>query len=242
MTKEKLETLLKWGLGMGAIGLGGFVALFLLQSLVTIAALGIGVLAVVHGAPVIAQRFATWKMSAVKYIAENNPVETMELIYQQQHANLQSAIAELKSFAGDVKTFEDKVESIARKYPEEAKDFQEQLVNMKFQQQASTEAIREAEAALAELQRATDKARDLWEMAKASEEMDRKSGKLTNVDPMTVIREKVAMDAVTKRVNTSMASLQVKMELSRPGQAALTNNPSPMLVDNVVITEKEKAK
>lgn len=125
--RQKLATYAKWGLALLAAAIISPIIFFAVKGLIGLALAGLIGLTIVNFAPVVAMKFANWKVKAITHEAKQNPIETMQnLLFAKREAfqifkqNVENAITATKAF-------EQKTIEFSKKYPHRAAEFQRPL-------------------------------------------------------------------------------------------------------------------
>ena len=112
-SEQKKKAIVKWG-SIAAIGVVGLVVspiiYFAIKGLFGLAVAAVMGAAVVFGAPPLLQKFANWKLKAMKSEAAANPIETFEREYTQRNAEIKLYSATLTGFLAELSTFVDQYE------------------------------------------------------------------------------------------------------------------------------------
>lgn len=75
--RQKLATYAKWGLALLAAAIISPIIFFAVKGLIGLALAGLIGLTIVNFAPVVAMKFANWKVKAITHEAKQNPIEKM---------------------------------------------------------------------------------------------------------------------------------------------------------------------
>lgn len=243
---ENVEKYLKWGLGIAAIAAGGFAALFLIKSLLTLAIVGFGGLALINALPVFSQWAAQMKIKGIKYNSAKNPVEDLQLLYTKKTKELEVSAQAISDFSTEVKDYRDKLEGFKERRPTKAVEFQATYDKMNHVLIVRTQKLKQAKLKLEDFKAVIFEAQDIWDMTQAAMKANRAMKKFDNIDPMDEIRQKTALDSVTSSLNEVMAELETSMALDYNSIAdfgstpTLSNSPSDVIdvQGKVVKTEK----
>lgn len=243
--RQKIATVVKWGLGIAAAVVISPVIFLAVKGLIGLAIAGVIGLGIIHFAPVIAMKFANWKVKAIVHEARENPIETL----LNQLKDKQDALTRFKdsitTFRTQVSNFEEKVVGFKAQYPEEAPKFEGQLQGMKklltFRQDKYKIAKKEVEG----FGMAIDRARALWDMSQEAQKMN-KYATLQTGDPFEQIKTDVALESVITSVNTAFSELETAlMDSDEPQQVthlqpkALEHIPANV-IDVTPVTVKER--
>jgi flagellar biosynthesis chaperone FliJ len=231
---QNVEKYLKYGLGAAAIGVGGFAALFLIKSIIALAIVGFGGLAIVNFLPVFAQWAAQMKIKAIKFNSSRNPVEDLQLLYSKKTQELTKSAEAIAQFSTEVKDYRDKLNEFKQRRPQKAVEFQDTYDKMNHVLSVRTAKLKQAKEKLGEFNQIIVEAQDIWDMTQAAMKANRAMKKFDNIDPMDEIRQKTALDSVTSSLNEVMADLETSMALDYNDMTfnsppALTNNSSQVI-------------
>lgn len=209
---DSLNTKAKWGIGIAAAVVISPLAYVIVKGAVGLVVAGVTGLAVVHGAPYLAMKFANWKIKAIKAEARENPIETMEnlLIAKRQafkefQANVTTAVTARNGF----KT---KIDEFAKKYPARAKEFQEQLSRMNELVERKKRALSDAEQMLEDGKNKLDEMKAYWDMSQAAQAANKAAGMDTG-DLYERMKADTACDAVLESMNRAFAEMEVAASL-----------------------------
>lgn len=242
MDKQKLEQYLKYGAAALAIGLGGFAALFLIKSVIALAIVVFGGLAIVNGAPVFAQWAAQMRVKGTLALSAKNPVEDLILLRQKKQEALTEAGAAITAFATETKDYGDKLEGFKARRPEKAKDFQVTYDKMSKVLAIRRNKLKQAQNELKKFDAVIEEAQDIWSMTQAAIKANQALNKFDKGDPMDEIRQKTALDSVTSSLNQVMAELETSLAMDYnsldDATLAVENNPSDV-IDVDPVTSKE---
>lgn len=208
---KRIQTWVKV-LGLSVIGLVvAPVIYFAITGLVGLIVAAVVGLVAVNLLPVVAMKFANWKLKAIKAEASENPIETMQKVVDEREAEHKHFGDKLELEQAGIDTFANKVVTFKAKYPQDAPKFEEQLA-------ARRESIRLKRLKYIELGKSIqvakgqiERAQAIWDMsnlALASEAADR----ATTLNTYQRIRTEVAMDSVINRMNLSFADMQRAMD------------------------------
>lgn len=237
--KEKLATYGKWGLGLLAALVISPVIFLIVKGIIGLIVAAVLGLAAVNFAPVLAQKFANWKLKAVKYEATRNPVETLQNVYREKVDALAQFLQRIREFETQVRNFSDKVDGFKIQFPAEAPKYVETLTAMQRLLALRKQRYKESQEVLAQFEGEIRKADAIWKMSLAAQELTKAAG-MTDDDFMQKVRAETSFDAVQTSLNRAFAELETSLLEETP---ALTNNPSPVIdVQAVEIKERLHAK
>jgi predicted RNase H-like nuclease (RuvC/YqgF family) len=245
MKKEQLAKMVKFGL----IGLFCAVAAPVAWLAVTgiagmLVAVGVGIVGW-NLAPVLALKAANLKYRAldaekvshivkVQEAAAENPIETIQLQYEGKVKNAQQFAESITVFRTEIKNYEGTVKEFEAEYPEDAQAGREQLAFMRENLKTREDRYAAVQGELEKLAATIRKMRALWKLALATQKMNKLAGMNTG-DEFARIKTEAAVDSVMSNVNKAFAEMETAVMVNRkPAQAALMNNPQPVLtIDNV---------
>lgn len=229
--REKIK---KWA-SVALIGLAGFIAapfvFVAIGGLIGLAVAGAVGLGIVMFTPVVAMKFANWRVKAIVGEAKENPIETMinllaakEQAFKTFETNVTNAVTARNNFRV-------KCESFAKKYPHRAAEFQKQLDNMSVLVEQKKKALADAQNALEAGHHKLDEMRAYWEMSQAAQAANQAAGMDTG-DAFEKLKADTAVDSVFESMNRAFAQLEVAAALDETQE--LEYNPSETLnVTNV---------
>lgn len=230
--RDSITKKVKWGLFAVA---GLLVAPIIMATITGMAGLvvaGVLGLAVINLAPVMAMKFANWKLKGIKNEARTNPIETMQMVYHQKKEALDATVGKIESFSASVMSYASDVQDFSRRFPEKAEMFQTQLKQMQELLSRRKQAFKEAKAKLAQFQSTIDEADAMWTMSQRAQEMNRQAG-LTEDDVFAKIKVDTAMDAVQDSMNEAFAQLDTLILMEEPTIKQISHEPSNNVVDVV---------
>jgi hypothetical protein len=215
------------------------VIFMVVKGLVGLAAAAVVGGAIISFAPVVAMKFANWKLKAMKSEARENPIETRQALGLAARERIRQGEQELTTFSTEVKNFTDEVKELRLAQPEDAADFDEQLANLKRLLQHKVESLREAVAKADAFDAATARAARKWKVAQSAIRMQRLTGEQAN-DALDKILAEESLDSVQTAMNRAMAELDTALAMAAP--PALSHNPSPVIdVHAVEVRERIRA-
>jgi hypothetical protein len=205
----------KWGLVALAALFAVPVSWWLAQVFLGLAAAGgalalAGVvgLSVVHVAPVVAFKFANWRLRALKSEAERNPIETLQNQQAALEAGLDKERKAITVFDAAVESFRSSLEAeMDNGFPEAAAKGLPTLRNMERLLAFRRVKYKKAQKRLEERKRAVSQAESQYRVAQAAQRVTAASGETEN-NVLQTILEDIAFGAVDNAVNASMAELR----------------------------------
>lgn len=220
---KKKAALIKYGLlGVGCVVLAP-VALLLLKGLIALlVAAGVAV-STIFLAPALAQRLAVQRVKMEVEEATKNPIETLEIEYNQMESEAKSFEKEVKAFAAEADSFEQQTEDFKREFPQDAPMFEKQLSAYRQLQEFKEVKFKQALADLKNMAGVVKRAKALWKMSQATERMNKLAG-ARDEDVFARIRRETALDSVRTATNASFAEVRVALlktveQVSAPQQA-----------------------
>lgn len=243
--REQLTKVVKFGL----LGLFCAVAAPVAWLAVTgiagmLVALGVGIVGW-NLAPVLALKASNMKYRAldaekvshiekVVQAATENPIETVQIQYNEKVKNLTKFAQGITEFRTEIKNYEGTVKEFATEYPEDAQAAKDQLSFMREalkNREAKYEAVK---SELDKLQATIRKMESMWKLAMATQKMNRLAGMNTG-DEFARIKTVAAVDSVMNNVNKAFAEMETEVMVNKKAaQPALMNDPQPVLtIDSV---------
>lgn len=241
MDKSKVEQYVKFGVGAAILGVAGFAALFLIKSIVALAIVTVGSIALWNFLPVFAQWSAQMKLKGIKYNSSKNPVEDLQLIYMKKHGEIDAAANAITAFATETKEYKAKLEEFAARRPEKADSFRTTYNAMHKVLTIQTDKLKQSKAKLEEFEQVIIEAEDIWQMTQAALKANKAMGKFDNPDPMDAIRQRTAYDSIMSSLNQVTAELEMAVALDYhtiDDTPALTNDANPVILPTVQYKEK----
>jgi len=217
--RQKIERLVKVALA-GAVcffvapvifvtikGLVGLVSAFVIGSVV------------VNLAPWFGAKVANWRLKALKHEAALNPIETLETEYQTRLQQVATFEQRIKTFYGEIGLFENKVDGFVDTYGEkEAAKFVDQLEKMRRLYADRLAKLKRAQAELVTFEQEIQKARSIWEMAKAAAALSA-SAMIGTDEFVRKIQVDTALDSVQRNLGMAFADLETSL-VDEPRQLA----------------------
>jgi hypothetical protein len=176
---------------------------------------------VIQFAPVVALWLANLRLKALVGEVSRNPIETMQNLYLEKAAALDTAEQRIVAFQAEIANFDENIVEFKRQYPDDAGSYEEISSKMKAGLRAMKQAQTEARAALADLKERIKKAEMIFNMAKAAQSvtaLSRQGERAVFQD----IESQVAFGAVQRKLNVSLASLDAALSqrIERPALPA----------------------
>ncbi len=213
MQKEKVEQIAKWGLGIGAVIVAGALAMVVFTSIVAIAAAGVAGLAVINFAPVVARKFASWKVNALQHDAQKNPVPNLIALAQKEQDKINKHRAGVTQFSMTTKNFKAKMEGYRAKGAAGVADMEIMYENMKRALAFQIDKLQDALEALEVFKGDITKASDAWQIALDLKAANEAMSIMTEEDPLDTFLRNSSFDAITSKLNHSTAALEMSMSL-----------------------------
>lgn len=237
------SNLVKYGLGAVVLGISGFAALFLIKSIVALAIVTIGSLALWNFLPVFAQWAGQMKIKGIKYNSAKNPVEDLQLIYMKKSNEIEAAAIAITSFSKETKEYKEKLDSFIQRRPERAESFTSTYNSMKKVLDIQLSKLKQSKDKLKEFEGVIIEAEDIWNMTQAALKANKAMRKFDMPDPMDEIRQRTAYDSILGSLNQVTAELETAIALDYTKldeEKMLTNDKSPVMIDVVQFNQKEK--
>lgn len=238
--KERKAKITRW-VQVGLIGVAGLIAVpFVFLAIKGIIGLIIAALlgfTVVAFAPWVSDKFANWRLKAIKKEAWANPIETFQMEYirngdklKQFEQQLTQFTAELEKFLQDFERFKPDLS------PDEVRRYEAQISayhKMKaFRQSKFEQALRSQ----VKFKKEIEKAERSYKMALAAIRMNNVAG--ADFDPLEQIRRDTAIESVQTAVATSFADMETEL-LKENSQALLEHMPAGQVIDVIPVRVKE---
>lgn len=220
----------KWALAAGAVLVVSPIVFLLVKGLVGLIVAGVLGMAIVNFAPVLAMKFANWKVKAIRAEAAANPVETLLNVFHQRERALGEFARSITAFRAEVAGFGDKVETFAAQFPQDAEKFRAQLAGMKRVLEVRETRYRQAKKELEVFDKEIARANAIWQMSQAAQRLNLAAG-LDTGDVYERIKTETAVESVQASLNKAFSDLET----------ALLDEPQQPLVIPVNATVKEIA-
>ncbi len=205
--RPRLQTALKWGLGILSVIVIAPLAWLFVGGLVGISVAAFLGLLAINLAPVVAMRLSNWKLRALKNEAVENPIETL----QNQQVELQTALDRqadaISTFDATVETYRSRLLSEAERFPEAAQVGVPHLHQMERLLAFRRIKYKQAKTALKDRQKKVELAESRYRVALAMQEVATAAGQ-TELPPISKILEELSFTTVDENVNTSLAALR----------------------------------
>ncbi len=240
---SKIENFVKFGIGAVILGISGFAALFLIKSIVALAIVTIGSLALWNFLPVFAQWAGQMKIKGIKYNSAKNPVEDLQLIYIKKSKEIESAAIAITSFSKETKEYKEKLDSFIQRRPERAESFTSTYNSMKKVLDIQLSKLKQSKDKLKEFEGVIIEAEDIWNMTQAALKANKAMRKFDMPDPMDEIRQRTAYDSILGSLNQVTAELETAIALDYTKideEKMLTNDKSHDIIDLVQVKQLEK--
>ncbi len=228
--RVRLANYAKWGIGMAAAAVMAPVIFLAVKGIVGLIVAAVLGLASVNLAPVLAMKFASWKLKGLKHEARENPIETRQNIALQTRERLRQAAVELTGFTTEVKNFSDEVRALRDQQPEDAADFDEQLRKLQQLQKLKQDRLKAAHDAADKFEAATERAARKWKVAQSAIRMNKLAGQSQD-DAMNKLLAAESLDSVQTAMNQAFAEMDTAF--------ALQSLPAPVPVETIDINAVE---
>lgn len=226
--RDKIAKYLKLGMTfVGLVVVAPFVFLAV-KGLIGLVIAGVIGLGVVQFSPVVAIKFANWKMKLIVDDASKNPIETMKNIFISKTEELQHADENITAFDTEVENFDDQLEGFNKQYPDEAEKYQALSEKMHQALQDMMEQQKDARVALRDFEGRIKKAEAIYRMACAAQKVLTLQGSAES-QVFDQIRTQVAFDSVRTQLNSAFAKLSMTVE-RRNEMRQLSNSGSATVV------------
>lgn len=214
ITKEQVESVVKWGIGLGAIAVAGIVAAFVIQSLVLVGVCVMVALGTINLAPVIATKFSSWKILALEQDARANPVPTLIKQYEAQQKRFQTSKKAIESFSTTTKNFKSKLDDFRSRNTPGVDEMQLTYDNMKRVLADRLGKLINARDGLVAFSNQISVEQDRWTMSQEIRAANATMAENEDEDPVETMKRRVALNSITSNLNLAMSELDVSMALS----------------------------
>lgn len=237
------EKMVKWtrrGVMAGGVILVAPVAFTLAYGLAGLAAAGaiafVSGQAFIHFAPVVADRFATWKLKGLKQNARDNPVEKLELGYIADCKRVEVQAQAITDFDTEVRNFRTDVKGLKQQFPDDSDDFDATLGQLEELLAARRDALTEANAVLVRKKGELTKARAKWKVAMSAQRAG-KAGGMTEEQVLEEVLRDTALGSIDTELNRALAALDTAVAREVPK----LHGARKVTLDVVPAREKEVA-
>jgi hypothetical protein len=237
--RAKVATVVKYGLGILAVGLLEPVLVASMQGAAAAAVIVVGAVVAVNMFPVLEMKIKNWKIKEIKKEATKNPIPTLQNQWVLKHEQLQERASKVTEFNAATRTFDDKVKTYIVKYPEDEKMYVTQLNQMKYALGKQLVGLRQSAKDLDDFSNLISITSDKWDMALALIAANEATAKFEQLDPIEFVKQQTALSAVQNAVNKSFAQLDTAIALDYKtvdmsqvdikSMLALVDNPSEVL-------------
>jgi hypothetical protein len=238
LRRQRISARVKWALGLLAALLISPVIFLVVKGLVGLAIAGIVGMAIINFAPLVAMKFANWKLKGMKAEARENPIETRQNIAMQARQRIRDAETALTTFSTEVRNFADQVKELRQSQPEDAADFEQQLANLKRLLQLKQEGLVAARAGADAFEKATERAARKWKVAQAAIRMQKLAGAAVD-DALTRILAEESLDSVQTAMNHALSELDTAIAMS---SAPALPAPTAGVIDINAVEIRERLK
>lgn len=214
MKREKVEASVKWGLGAVLFGLGLYAAGWLIVSTIQLAVVGVILLALYNYAPSVARAMATGNIKFMLWWVRENPIEELIMQRVDSERQIQKLAHSGASIKAETRNYADKVRGFVAKGFGNAEEYIETLARMHFVCNKQDEALEQAKKDLAQFDLVIEEAQGIWEMGLATEKANRLLMGFMRPDPMAQLRKRTALEAVQKKLNSSLSMLDATVRLN----------------------------
>lgn len=236
----KKAKLAKWAVIAVGVVVIAPAALLLLKGIIALAVAGVVGLGAIYLGPVIEMKLKNVKVKMVVAEAQTNPIETL---YNQLFTKREAAsnfLSKITDFRTEIKNFQDKVAGFSKQYPEDAPRFAQQLETMQQLLEFREKRYRQLMDELDKFAKAIERAKAMWEMSQAAQQMNKIAGQQTG-DVFEQIKTDAAIDSVMSSVNKAFSQMETALldnqEVKQAQQAALSHDAPPALVNNSLIVQ-----
>ncbi len=200
----------------------------LIKGLAGLVVAGVIGAAIISFAPVVAMKFANWKLKAIKSEARANPIETLQNNLLEDRRKLEVAGQGLKMFRAKVSALAQRVEASKQRVKAEAlKPTLDALEKMRLLLTQREAQYRKAVEAVQQKAINIAQAQELWEISLVAQDAMAASG-MSEHDALASIQMDEAYKAVDESVHLALADLDDEL-YEMGAQAQLENNPSDVI-------------
>jgi hypothetical protein len=224
MDKQRIERWAKIAIGLVAAVLISPVVFLAVKGIVGLAlALLVGSFCIAM-APVVAMKFANWRVKGIKAEAQENPIETLENLLVAKRAAFGTFREKVEKSVAARDNFKLKCDAFRAKYPARASEFDQQHARLANKVQEKIVALTNAQASIKKGEEKLEELRSWWDTSQALKEAN-EAAEMDIGDVYAQMKADTAVDAVISSVNESFAQLEVAAALN-VNAPALENQPS----------------
>ena len=216
MDKQKKMKIIKVILGVALIWIFTVIGAVVVTSMIDLViTLFIG-LALYNYTPVLARAMAYGSIKMMLWWVRENPIEELMLQQTQMGNDITTASEQIAESIAEVENYKNMVDEFSKAYPNRAEEFQSRYRQHRDACDAQIEALKQAKLELEKFKGVVREAEAYYKMSQATQRINRLLAIFDNHDPMSEIRKRTALDAVSHSGNKAMAQLRVAMALKFP--------------------------
>ncbi len=226
--QAQIAKFVKWGFLAVGCALTAPFAFMALEGALAWGAAALAVFVIWNFAPVVGMAVATYRIKAIKALAEANPIETMETLYQEKVEEFDRQETAVTEFETQFRNVSDLVDGLKKTDPQEAIGYAEMCDKMKEGLDELRSEQRAAQAELKNASAALDKMRRIWKVAQAMNKA-LTSSVSAQQQVFAKIRGDVAVDTIRTNLNRAFANLNTAVERRRSANLFATppDQPAP---------------
>ena len=225
--RARIKTVVQWGLALLAAVLIAPVIFLAVKGLVGLGLAVIVGLALVNFAPVLAMKFANWKVKAITTEARTNPIESRQNVALVRHQRLNEKAAAVSAFGTEVRNVADEVQSL-RDHGQntDADELARELTLLQQDFNDQITGLDEARDALTKYEEETLRLSRRWKASEALLRARGASGKAMDQELEKLVSQE-ATDAVNSKMNEAFARLDVDRATRRRAPQLVGMAPPP---------------
>lgn len=236
--RKRVETIAKIaGLGVLCLVLGP-VYLTLLHGITALAALtgcAAGGFVIINFIPAFARLVGNWRLKALKAVAAANPIENLEMIYNEKQQALAASRENINQTYAILKSIYDQIQDHDNQFPGKPSQYLEKYQKLKALIEMRGAKYKQAKANLDQFSTVIDEKRSDWKIAQAMAQ----ANKLANVgeDFETKLMQDTALSTVQDGLNNAFAELDTAL-LDAPDTGAtvtVSAAPAPKSITNSTV-------
>lgn len=213
MDKQRIERWAKIAIGLvAAVVISPFVFLAVKGIVGLALALLVGSFCIAM-APVVAMKFANWRVKGIKAEAQENPIETLENLLIAKRAAFSTLRAKVEKSVAARDTFKQKCDAFRSRWPARAGEFDQQYNVLAGKVKEQLTALTEAQATIKKGEDKLEEMKAWWEMSQALNEANQ-AASLDIGDVYAQMKADTAVDAVISSVNQAFSQLEVAAALN----------------------------
>lgn len=217
---KRLTTLAKWVVAIGILALIAPAVALAIKGAIGVMVAGVLGLVIIYATPPLINRFANYKLRALKAEAERNPIETLENQQIKKEQELQKEANGITENDLAVEDYRSSLRKEAELFPENVQAALPNLHALEDRLARRREKYAAARVALELRRHAVSRASSRYRVAMAEQRANAVAGTSSGI-VLDKILEDIAFGAVESATNRSMAELRTENMVDQATQAAM---------------------